>query len=176
MRGTFFVKNSSNRRNFASKTMEKQKLLKTQLEVVWWLATAALVVLVLLPIWLNFDRYPFWWQNAALIVAFITFSRYLFLLRHSPFAHLFWWKITGVFLLIPIAFSLVDMTTTIFVYVNDHGLAPLMPQLSLSQQAQMDRYVQAEVGFFGVGGTIAGLLLILRLIRSIWLVRNRGRV
>jgi uncharacterized membrane protein YbaN (DUF454 family) len=52
-----------------------------------WLITALVVAGVLYPVLTTVSSYPFLLTNIIFIVAFITFARYIFQLKHSFLAH-----------------------------------------------------------------------------------------
>jgi len=59
------------------------------LEVVWWIFTLLLVVGILFPIYSKANAtYPFYTSSILFIVVFVTFTRYIFLLKYTFLAHL----------------------------------------------------------------------------------------
>ena len=71
--------------------------LKIQLEIICWLITALLTYLIIYPLLSYFSAFPFLGTNIFFIVIFITYSRYLFLFKHSFLADYQWVKFTVCF-------------------------------------------------------------------------------
>ena len=57
--------------------------MKLLLEGIWWFITAIIVSLVMYPIWSNFPEFKFNVVNIVNITAFVTFTRYIFLLKYT---------------------------------------------------------------------------------------------
>ena len=150
---------------------------KSVLELVWWLATGVILLLFLLPI-LTYvgDRYPFYLPNVILIIIFITFTRYIFLLKHTFVAHRRWLKLILIFLPIPLFFFTMD-TLYNFQDFIDRGihinmLSHLGPDLAMD----IAKYIKYQYIFFGAGSIIVIFLLPVRMIVSIWRSINKGTV
>ncbi len=155
-----------------------QALLKHKLkvELIWWLLTLMLIVIVLLPIWLNASHYPFFYQNIILIAAFVTFTRYIFFLPLTLIARKKWIK---VFIIGASAILFFVLTTALGDFRNfleEEGLQTLVEDLRVQDQTRMIDYMKSEMVFFGVGSIISGVVLPFRMIISLWRVRNRGTV
>ncbi len=149
--------------------------LHIRLELVWWLITAIVAIVVLFPIYQSLSNYPFYAPNLIFIVAFITCTRYAFLLRYTFLAPLQMLKIAIVLLLIPAIFLLVQEINLFQVFLDEEGLDALVGELPFSQRDRMAGYIRTEMIFFGTGACIAAVVLAFRLILSVWLLRNRGR-
>ena len=150
----------------------KQKRLQYRLELIWWVFTLLLAAAVLAPIYLRRLSYPFYIENIAFIAVFVTVTRYAFLLKHTWLAHRRRTKIaiiTGSLLLI---FILVTSMMDFNNYLEEIGLQQMVRELSADQQYSMIRYIQREVIFFGVGSIIGLVVLSLRLMISLWRMRN----
>ncbi len=154
--------------------MHQDKRLSIGLELVWWLVTLIVLVAVLLPIWNKFPNYPFWAINIVFVVAFITFSRYIFLLKHTFFSDRFWFKIVFLFLCLPMGFYLIDFVNHFQTYMDENSLQPLMDGLSYDERENLTSYIRNELLFFGSGSVIACGIFMFRLVYSIWRRRNRG--
>lgn len=150
----------------------EQKRLQYRLELIWWLFTLILAAAVLAPIYLRSLPYPFYLENIAFIAVFVTVTRYAFLLKHTWLAHKRRIKIaiiTGSLLLIFILLtSMMDFNN----YLEEVGLQEMVKELSADEQYSMIRYIQREVIFFGVGSIIGLIVLSLRLMISLWRMRN----
>ena len=149
---------------------------KIKVELIWWLFTFMLVVLVLIPIRINAPLFPFFFQNTILIVAFVTFTRYIFLLPITLIAREKWIK---VFIIAISAILFFILTTAIGDFRNfleEEGLQTLVEHLHVEQQTRIMEYMKSEMLFFGVGSIISGVILPFRMVISLWRVRNRGTV
>ncbi len=156
--------------------MERLRQQKITVELLWWVFTAVVVVLVMLPIWLRVPAFPFDAQNILLITLFITFSRYIFFLPLTLIARLKWIK---VFIIAAAGILFFVMTTAIGDFRNfldEKGLQTLVDNLHVTEQTRMMTYIKNEMLFFGVGSIITGILLPIRMIISLWRMRNSGRV
>jgi len=156
--------------------MQKLRKHKIKVEFIWWVFTFILAVLVLLPIWLNAPLFPFFYQNIILIAAFVTFTRYIFLLPITLIARQKWIK---VFIIAVSAILFFVMTTALGDFNNfleEEGLQTLVGHLHVKEQTRMMHYIKSEMIFFGVGSIISGVILPFRMIISLWRVMNRGTV
>ena len=150
---------------------------KLTLELVWWIVTAVIVVLVLLPIYQGIGiDYPFYIPNIVFIIVFVTFTRYMFLTRHTFFSHTTWVKVIFIFLPIPIFFYAMDALYDFQRFLDEKGAISLMNNLNTEDQYQLAKYIRYEKLFFGTGAMITIFLMPMRMIVSIWRVRNRGTV
>ncbi len=156
--------------------MEKSKSLQIKLELVWWLFTLILAAGVLYPIVSKVSNYPFLVLNIIFIIVFVTFTRYVFLLEHTFIAKKQFLKIVLVFLCLPIGLYLVNGINFFQTYLDEEGFNNVVGELPYEQQESMISYIRSLLIFFGVGGVIVTILFALRLIISIWRLRNRGKV
>ena len=148
-----------------------------KIEALWWVITAVIVALLMAPIFTNLGmHYPFYAANIAFIVIFITFTRYIFLLRYTFFSHITWIKAVLVFLPIPIFFYFMDSLYDFQRFLDEEGLISLMGSLALDSQYSLAKYIRYQKLFFGTGAMITIVMLPIRMIVSVWRVRNRGTV
>ncbi len=146
------------------------------LELVWWLFTAVLVIFVMYPIYQEIPDYPFWVENCIAIVTFITSARHIFFLRFSPIAYIQPLKVVLAIAMIPFIFMLVSQFNFFQTYLDENGILSFLGHLSPDRIDSMDRYIRNEMGFFSIGGIISSAILAIRLIISVWRVRNKGTV
>ncbi len=149
---------------------------KWSFEIVSWLLTAALTAAILLPIYQSVPEYPFWIPNIVFIVTLITLTRFIFLLPHTFLAKRQWLKGACVFLSIPLIFYLIQEINYFQTFLDEEGIAAIVGELPARQQRDMIQYVRSEMLLFGVGSTISSVIFPFRMIQSIWLLHNRGRV
>ena len=155
---------------------QKQSLF-VKLELVWWVLTLIVVLGVLFPIYNKVGaNYPFYFSNILFIIVFITFTRLIFLLKHSFLAN--WEKIKiSIILFSPIfIFFLVNELNYFQTFLDEKGVENFLAQMSIPTRESMRKYLIAEMLFFGVGSLLAAIVLPFRLILSIWRLRNRGTV
>ncbi len=148
--------------------MTKPQTLYARLELIWWLITAIVAAVVLFPIIRKLPDFPFLWSNVAFVVAFITLTRYIFLLRYTFLADRMLLKVTLFFLCIPIAFLLVQEINAFQVYLDENGPDSLVTSLPSAEQNGMMTYIRSEMLLFGVGSVISSIILPIRLLVSIW--------
>lgn len=146
------------------------------LELVWWLFTAVLVVGILYPILSQLDNYPFLLINGVFIIIFVTFTRYIFLLRYTFLAHEKVYKAILIALSIPIVFYLVNQMNIFQAYIGEEGMETFMPLLSFEEREPLMTYIRNEMLLFGMGSIIAAAVLPFRMVMSIWRNHNIGTV
>ncbi len=155
----------------------KQQSLFLKLEILWWIITAIIVLGVLYPIYSKVpDNYPFYFANILFIVVFITFTRLIFLLKFSFLAN--WEKIKIALITITpiLLFFLVNELNFFQTFLDEKGVENFLAKMSIPEQETMRKYITAEMLLFGVGSIITAVILPIRLLMSIWRVRNRGTV
>jgi hypothetical protein len=156
--------------------MNQKNILSFKLELVWWLISIIVVVVVLFPILSKVKEYPFQFVNIVFILLFITLARYIFLLKHTFLANQQILKaILGV-LCIPIIFYLISEINYFQTYLDEEGLESIMPNLALDRQGSLINYIRSEVLFFGVGSLITAIIFPVRMLVSIWRLHNRGTI
>lgn len=154
-------------------TLSSKQLI--QVELLWWLLTALLATLILLPIYLQVQNYPFWKTNALYIITFVTCTRFIFLLRFTFLANRFWWKMTLIFLSIPFVFFLIQELNGFQTYLDEQGVEAVAGLLPLKQQDAMIKYIYNEFLLFAIGAIISAVIFPFRLAVSIWRVHNRNQ-
>ncbi len=156
--------------------MTAQKGLYLKLELVWWLFTIILAAGLLYPIQSKLSNYPFLLTTLAFIIIFVTFTRYVFLLKHTFLAKRQVLKVVITFLCLPVVWYLVEGINFFQTFVDEQGPLALVRELPDHQQESMFKYIRSVILFFGVGGVIVTVVLAIRLIVSVWRLRNRGSV
>ena len=157
--------------------MKKQKIrLAVQLELLWWMLSILAAGVILFPIWDMAPDYPFWGYNILYILLFISYTRYIFQLRHTWLAKMFWIKLLFIFTAVPVTFLLIEGINTFQVYLDEKGIGDFLGHLPFNEQKPLGTYIRTEMIFFGTGAVLASIAWPIRLIISIWRVRNRGTV
>jgi glucan phosphoethanolaminetransferase (alkaline phosphatase superfamily) len=150
---------------------------KIILELIWWIATLVIVALFLLPI-LNYigAKYSFYPSNIFFIAIFITFTRYIFLLKHTYFAHNRPLKLILIFLPIPLFFYSIDALFNFQNFIDQGGHIEMLNHLHPDTAMNISKYIKYQFVFFGTGAFFVIFLLPIRLIISIWRGINKGTV
>jgi len=150
---------------------------KVLLEIVWWIATIVIVILFLLPLITNIgDKYPYYIPNIFFIVLFITFTRYIFLLKHTFIADRRWVKAILVFLPIPLFFYALDSHFNFQDFVDKNEHIDMLSHLLPDKAMEISNYMKYQFIFFATGSFIVMVLLPIRMIVSVWREINRGTV
>jgi len=145
-------------------------------ELLWWIFTLIVIVIVLIPIRENAPTFPFFFQNALLIAVFITFTRYIFFLPITFLARLKWIKVAIIAGATIFFFVLTTALSDFRNFMDEKGLQTLVDHLQVTRQTSLINYIKNEMIFFGVGSIITGILLPIRMIISLWRMRNKGTV
>jgi Predicted membrane-associated, metal-dependent hydrolase len=156
--------------------MDQAKNLWLKMELIWWLVTLILVFVILYPILQNTNDYPFLTLNIIYIVAFVTLSRHLFLLRYTILANAQLVKVAIILLSIPIIAYLISGINFFQTYIDENGMDSFLSKNSAFSQEQIGSFIRNEIILFGVGSVIAAFLLPFRLVLSLWRWKNRGTV
>ena len=150
---------------------------KVTLEMVWWIATLVVVALFLLPI-VNYigDKYSYYTPNIFFIVLFITFTRYIFLLKHTFLANNKILKLILVFLPIPLFFYSIDSLFNFQDFIDKGGHIEMLNHLHPDTAVDISKYIKYQFVFFGTGAILVIFLFPVRMIISIWRGINKGTV
>ena len=149
---------------------------KVQLEILWWCFTIILAFAAVFPILRNAPAFPFIRLNALLIILGLTFTRYIFLLKHSLIARKSKWKMVVIAVSTILVFVLITSIGNFNSYLKEEGLQGLLDHLPFSQQLSMLRYMKNEMIFFGVVAVLSAIFLPIRLVISLWRTRNTNKV
>ena len=156
--------------------MNKSNTLKITLELLWWVITAIVVWAVLQPIYKAMYVWPFAFTNGLFVVVLITFTRYIFLLKHTFINKQQVLKIVLMLLMFPLCFLLIERINEFLGFIEEKTWEPLTGHLPVSQRPAIEEYIWGEMLFFGVGSALAAPAFAIRMMLSIWRTRNRGTV
>lgn len=145
-------------------------------EILWWLFTIIILLIVLFPIWDHKIPFPFYPQNALLIILFITFSRYTLFLPISIIAKTKWLKVIIIGMTVLFTWVVSTSVSDFRNFMDEQGLQTLVEHLHVTKQTSLMRYMKNEMIFFGTGSVISCVLLAMRMIVSLWRMRNTGKV
>lgn len=150
---------------------------KILLELIWWVITAIIVILIMFPIYNTVgDKYEFYLPNIFLITLFVTFTRYIFLLKYTLFANNK--KIKVVLIFIPILFFFYAMNSLFNFqdYIDKDEHIQMLSHLSPDKAIEISKYIKYQFLFFGTGGMLVIFLFPIRMIISVWRSINTNRV
>jgi hypothetical protein len=158
-----------------------QKQLQIYLEIICWVATLIIAYLVMKPILDNFNMdYPFLVWNFVYIVCFITYTRYVFLLKHTFIAHWTNAKIFLFFLTIPYFFFGIESIINFKAYWHNDSITEvstfLKTPLTELEKGELFDYIQTETMFFGMAALMSGFLMAGRMAVSLWRERHTDKV
>jgi hypothetical protein len=148
---------------------------KLTLELVWWVATAVVVGVVMFPMWKDFPDFPFRMANIAFIICFITFTRYAFLLKHTFIADKLYPKIGFILVSFVVVGTLLTHMQAFNVWIDSGFPDNSLQKMSERKRISLLEYIKSEYLLFAVGSIISVVLLAGRLLVSIWRLRNRGK-
>lgn len=153
-----------------------KNILSLKLELLWWAFTLVLVAVIIIPIQNSVENYPFLFSNILFIIAFITLTRYVFLLRYTFLAHKEKLKIILFFASIPVIFFLINEVHFFQTFLDEKGLESFLGGLEINERNRMGGFIRKEMLFFGIGSVMTAILFPFRMLVSVWRVRNRGTV
>lgn len=160
--------------------MEQQRKLSLILELVFWVLTAVFTFGVLYQVFSNFNKFPFLLENILVIVVFITYTRYLFLWKHTLFSRSNIVRTIILLIAIPMVFFMIQNLNEFQSYLDDYGYDAFMDSLktplSTDKKTNLLKYIRSEFVFFSTGAVIAGVLLPIRMVISFWRTKNKETV
>ncbi len=141
---------------------------RNRIELIALIATIIFSLLILLPILnadIDFFLLPF---NFAYCVVLLTLFRYLLFWDYHPLRYSKVGKILLIFL-VPISFFILIEGIHSFVEFRDQvGLHTLVDHLDYKTGKFYVNYLEKEYMFFSVGSLICAILMIFKMIRSLW--------
>ena len=92
-----------------------------------YLFVFGVVALFVLPVYNVADyKYKFYIENIVSITVFLSFTKYIFLLKYSPFARIKWLKFSIVFLCIPLMMYLIGALYDFQKFLAEEGIASVL--------------------------------------------------
>lgn len=147
---------------------------KTQ-EILWAILTIFVILVVMVPIFMYTENYPFYLENIVFIFFTINFTRYIFLLQHTalpPYQKL---KVAFVFLGMFLIFYLISSINSFQYHLDEIGLQENFNQSKVDDVTikQMIGFIRSEMLFFGVAAVISCAFFMIRMLVSVWRVHNK---
>lgn len=158
--------------------LQKERLGKIMMEIVWWLVTAIAVFFIVQPFWANFKQYGYIYRIMFYAVVFITFARYVFLLRYTFLAHFQKMKIFLIFLSLPLVFYMVQEFFEFrdFLERQNSGLEEAQiyfkEDVGFQERYEILAYLSRVYTFFAIAAIITVVITPFRLLKSYWRVYN----
>lgn len=161
--------------------MEKTTRIKLVVELIWWIITAILTLIVIFPMLNTFKQYDFIFSNSVFVIVTITFTRYLFLLKHTFLAYFRVGKVVLLFSCIPLVFYLIGEMNHFSYFLDNKGLQSFneyfVDGVSNETRQTILTYLEREMIFSGTASVIVSILIPFRMLISVWRVyNNTGRV
>ncbi len=148
---------------------------KLYFELLWWMITLVILLLFLVPIYLNIgDAYPFYRDNILVIIIAVTFVRYIFLLKHHWLTISNWAKAIFMILPIPLFFYLLGVIYDFQRFADEEGIRSVLGELPYTNQAKLALFIKTEMIFFWASAFITNLMMPFRMIISVWRKINKG--
>ena len=127
------------------------------------------------PIWSNFPEFKFNVVNIVNITAFVTFTRYIFLLKYTFIAKMEKVKIGFVLFTLMIVIAITTQIQSFNVWIDGGDPDVLLSSVGKSSAREsLLNYIKSEFLFFVVAAIVSAIVLAGRLMVSVWSVRNRG--
>lgn len=150
---------------------------KLKIELLLVAMTVIIVVMVMYPIYEGFGhKYPFYKSNILAILLFTTFTRFIFLLKYTYWSKSVLVKFLLIVACIPLFYYFLDSFYNFTSFDNEVGVFNATLGNDLVSRINYAKYARVEYIFFCVGTLILCVLFPLRMIISVWRVRNRGTV
>jgi len=156
--------------------MDSKQKLSFQLEILFWLFTAIVIVAFVYPIYKTGAAFPFYVTLAMFIAVFITLTRYIFMLKFTFLSHNKWIKAILIAASIPFVFFLISQLNTFQTFYNEQGLDQFFRFMPLIERIDLQNYIRTTIVFFGTASAIAAIIFPFRLMISIWRNFNRETV
>lgn len=146
---------------------------KIYLEVVSILITLVLLVFILFPVAEYYGNgYRFYTSNILFIIIFLTYTRYIFLLKYTFLADLKWFKVVLVFLSIPLIMYGVDRLLEFQSYLDEVGFVDISGN-DIDEASNMATYTKSQYVFFNSAALIVLVIMPFRMIMSVWRIVNK---
>lgn len=163
--------------------LEKQRLGKLLMELIWWLLTGVIAWMVTQPLWSKFVQQHFIYEVILFVIVFITYTRYLFFLKYTFLARFQAMKFILIFASIPLAFYLIQLFFNYqdFLEKQNDGMVEFQSYfkegITFNEHYETLQYLTKVYSFFGLSAIIAVIISPFRLLISYWRVYNKtGRV
>lgn len=161
--------------------MAEENLLKEEkkwanlLRLTFLLLTAILGGIILVPIMLEYQNFPYLGSNILFIILCGYMAFLLFFPKRSWMARNKWSKIIFVLLLPLLFFSMYNTITEFNFYLDRNMIRDDLAHLKFRRQDWLSNYVRNEYLFTGIFAIISTVLVGLNFIRLIWIQINKNK-
>jgi len=156
--------------------MGNQLASKLTFEFAWWLVTAIICYIFYYTNSNVFEPYPFLMVNMIFIVTFITVTRYVFLLRHTPLANSRNLMIVLIFVSVPLFLYILNEYRAFKMFWDDGKLLPFLVSEDFSVRMKAAMFFRKQMMFFSIGSMIAIFIFPFTLLKAVWRKHNKGYV
>ena len=158
--------------------LQKQRLSKLVMEVVWWGVTAIAAFIIVQPLWAYFQRYDFIYELIWYSIIFITFARYILFLKYTFLAHFQIMKFILIFVSLPLIFYMVQEFFEFqdFLERQNSGLEEAQiyfkEGMGFQDRYSILAYLSKAYTFFAIAAIITVIMTPFRMLKSYWRVHN----
>jgi hypothetical protein len=129
--------------------------------------------LFMIPIYMKTgSNFLFYFSNSISIIVFLTFTRWIFLLKYSPFSRSKWPRLILVFLPIPLFMYHIDGLFEFQKFVDEEGTIAFFKGSNDMRDYDFGRFIKYEYIFFCVGALVTIVLMPIRMVISFWRTIN----
>lgn len=171
----FFMKE----KNIEMENLGKQNVGKLLMELVWWILTGIVAWMVARPLWGEFIQDGYIHELILFIVIFISYTRYLFLLKYTFLSHFQAGKFILIFASIPLVFYLINLFFGYqdFLERQSEGMDEYQiffrADMTFSEHGEVIKYLSKYYSFFALSSIIVVVISPFRLLLSFWRVYNK---
>lgn len=142
-------------------------------EILSLLFILGICLLMIFPIYYEAGQYfKFYTENIVSIIILLSFTKYIFLLKYTPYAKMKWVKFTAAFLCIPLFLYLINSLFDFQRFLDEEGVASVLLHTQNMDNYNFGKYIKYEFIFVTVGAIVTTILFPIRMIVSIWRVIN----
>ena len=156
--------------------MGNQLTNKVTFELAWWLVTAIICYIIYYTNASSFAPYPFLKVNMIFIVTFITVTRYVFLLRHTPIASSRNLMIAMIFVSVPLFLYILNEYRAFKMFWDDGKLLSFLVSDDFDAKMKAANFFRKQMMFFSIGSMLAIFIFPFTLVKAIWRKHNKGYV
>jgi hypothetical protein len=145
-------------------------------EILGWSIAIIIAAVLIYLLNSNLINYKFVKVNFLGIFFFFTFTRYILMLKYTPFSHNAWIKAILLFACIPLFFYFMDGMYEFLRMLDEQGIEPFVNSDNAEFRWNFAKFTKYQFLFFITGTMCMLFMLPVRMIVSIWRVRNKGTV
>lgn len=147
--------------------MNKELKYRWRAEILLWLIVAVATFMIIYPVYQNTYNFPFLWVNTLFVVLALTFSRWIFFWRITPYENTMWVIVILVCIQPLLLFILIRLFGDFRLYLDEKGLFPVLTQQSMEESMRWAKIIKMEMIAFSVFVIISAITLFFRLIYQV---------